>query len=159
MAADEVPQRLRGDAGGQQPDEPATKSWARRSAACYIIRAPVNCQATITLARSSTALPSAQPVSAADPADRPCHSPMAPSAHIHARLAHDSRRGGIDDWRQALLARWAGSLELDRLAVDMQAVRSPAGRLRLLTVRMRSGSWRPASSGDGQRSALRSRPS
>jgi AcrR family transcriptional regulator len=50
--------------------------------------------------------------------------------------------GGTEDWRQALLARWAGSLHLDLLAADMQAVRSPADRL--LTQRMASGSWAPA---------------
>jgi hypothetical protein len=73
-------------------NDTATPRWARRSAVCDRVRDPVNRHTTMTLARPSTALPSAQPVSAIEPAVRPCHSPTAPSMPIQARPIQASAR-------------------------------------------------------------------
>ena len=64
------------------------------------------------LARPSTALPSAHPVSAIDPAATPCHSPMAPSVHIQARLAQASRRASLPSVMPAGRGRAAGTAHL-----------------------------------------------
>ena len=70
----------------------ATSFWARSSAACEWIRAPVKRQMMIALAKPSIAESSPKPTSAIDPATMPDTIAIVPSAPIQARLSHDSRR-------------------------------------------------------------------
>src|SRR5438552_847747 len=66
----------------------ATAFWALPSAVSERVRAPVNLQMTMTLAKPSTPDDRAQPTSAMDPAANPATSPTAPSIVIQPRLAH-----------------------------------------------------------------------
>jgi AcrR family transcriptional regulator len=52
--------------------------------------------------------------------------------------------GGVEDLHRELLARWAVALRLDQVAADLDAVRSPADRLRLLLERILKAGWGPA---------------
>src|ERR1700694_106373 len=93
------PNRLRSDAaamyGAISQNDTATPRWARRSAVSDTVREPVNRHTTMTLARPSTALPSAQPVSAIEPTNNRCHSPTAPSISTQARLTPASHRAHL----------------------------------------------------------------
>src|SRR2546422_1512566 len=68
----------------------ATAFCARPSAVSERVRAPVNLQMTITLAKPSTPDDRAQPTSAIDPAANAATNPTAPSMVIQPRLAHAS---------------------------------------------------------------------
>jgi hypothetical protein len=92
MVSNEVTHRLDGDTGASSQKLIATPRCARRPAGADIMRAPVNRQTTMMLASPSTALPSAQPVKAIDPAVMPATKPTAPSAVIQAREAQASKR-------------------------------------------------------------------
>ena len=92
MVTSEVTNCLDGDVGAQQPEADRDAPLCRRSADSDIVRAPVNRQTTMMLASPSTALPSAHPVRAIEPAVMPATRPMAPSAVIQASETQASQR-------------------------------------------------------------------
>ena len=68
----------------------ATSFWARRSAACEWIRAPVKRQMITTLAAPSIPESRPKPISAIEPAAIPATIAIPPSRPIQIRLSQDS---------------------------------------------------------------------